>query len=430
MANRNTNHAYYEEEQGSAVPGQQLHLNRYREAGTPFHLETEMMNFLDPEERSQLQPQVIPKDKRGKLQMHRSYIGLAALTRMQQALLAGGSLPTLKVTLLFGAGNEHYSDLDVAGLRHFLEQVDDRMIINIPGEEFPRFNVGISGLVDPTREISWNQVDRHIDAVGLKGIPYRISTLAAYSTGYGGLNQSINEGLLPLRDVETMVYYDCLYRSDKPPLPAGTAPPKLSAAEQNSGPDEIDGSHAGSAYNTRRAIDAVRTANPKANIVAYTMTSGGSPRYLQGGSDYMVDIPKLIDLRAQAPQSSVTFSEALFALTITRCLDYADKEGQLLANEFPPGFQALRGSLLPRGEIASSLATLNAKSGFSPQTTLIDWGNANAAKVKAAQKDIAAAIGVITDRELMYPGGYPGRANPGGALHAAIMPEFGWEYLV
>jgi hypothetical protein len=231
------------------------------------------------------------------------------------------------------------------------------------------------------------------------------------------------------------VYYDCVYRADKPPLPKGETPVALSAAETNNGADEIDASHNGSAFNTQRARKRLLDATSNnVNIVAYLATSGGSPLYKNStisGPQYTVDIPTKIDLRAATPGSPVSSMECLFALIITRCLAYAEIEGQVNPTEVPKSFKDLRAVLPQRGEVASSTATLRAKPGFSPTTTLLDWGRANAANVKTAQGAVDAAIKLITERELMYVGGtYPGVTNPGGALHAALLPEFGWEFLL
>jgi hypothetical protein len=431
VANREISHAYYEDEEGDQVAGKSMHLNRFRAAGAPRNQELKLPNLLDPAVRKQLlQPQWVPFGKHGAQHTYRSYVGQKTWQAMRDALEAGDDSKELKVTLLFGAGSEGGSDMDVAGLRYFLEQVDDRMLINVPGEERPRFDVGISGLVDVDRGIPENQVERFIDLSQLKGIPYKITTLAAYSTGYGCLNQCVNEKLLPLDDIETIVYYDCLYRADRPRLPPGEDPPTLAAGEDNPGPDEIDASHPGSAYNTRRAIDAVLAANPATAIVAYAATLGGSPRYKHGAPSYMVDVPTLIDLRTPPTDGDVSYAEALYALVLTRCLDYAETEGLISSSDVPEAFGDLSWHLPKRGTVASSQEMLKAKGAFAPTTTLIDWGRQYRDLVKAAQKQIDAAIGIIADRELMYPGGYPWRGNPSGALHHAMLPEFGWEYLV
>ncbi len=426
MSHRNNDHAYFENEQGTQVPNEKLYFNKFRELGEPYNHHEDLSNFLDSAIRpQQRQPQIIPREFQGKSSRYDFYIGQKTWRALQRP-----SPPLLKVSLLFGVER----DLDNLGLRYYFEQVEDRVLINIPGREGVRWSIGITGLEDVSRGITVNQVKHFLDRIGIQNMPYKITTLAAYSTGYSSLNQTVNEDLIPLQDVETVVYYDCVYRADKPPIPSGEAPVTLSAAETNNGPDEVDASHNGSAFNTQRARKRLLDATSNnVNLVAYMATPGGSPLYKNStisGSQYTVDIPTRIDLRAATPGSPVTLMECLFALTITRCLAYAQKEGQVNDTEVPTTFKELRAGLPDRGQIASSTATLRAKPGFSPATTLLDWGRANAAKVKTAQKDIDAALKLISSRELMYVGGYPTPSNAGGALHAALLPEFGWEFLL
>jgi hypothetical protein len=169
-------------------------------------------------------------------------------------------------------------------------------------------------------------------------------------------------------------------------------------------------------------------------------TTAGSPRYsrptVATGNQYTVDFPTRIDLRANTPGSSVSFRESLFALALTRCLAFAQIDGQIRSTDVPRVFSDLAAVLPARGQVASSTATLRAKPGFSPATTLLDWGRANSAKVKLAQSQVAPAVKLISDHELMYPAprgnsiSYPSPGNEEGALHAALLPEFGWEFLL
>ena len=109
--------------------------------------------------------------------------------------------------------------------------MDDRILINIPGiEHKSAWGIGICGLVNLERNIILNQIEFIInfflETKPFKDLRYKITTLAAYSTGYRGLNQTVNEGLIPLKDIETVVYYDCIYRSDDPkPAPDDIDPP-------------------------------------------------------------------------------------------------------------------------------------------------------------------------------------------------------------
>jgi hypothetical protein len=95
----------------------------------------------------------------------------------------------------------------------------------------------------------------------------KVTILGGYSTGYGGLNQTINNELIELNHLERIIYFDCIYRADNP---QGTQPIQLHKKETEQGTDEYDFikdakgnptskrdwliSHKNSPYNTRRAI--------------------------------------------------------------------------------------------------------------------------------------------------------------------------------
>jgi hypothetical protein len=210
----------------------------------------------------------------------------------------------------------------------------------------------------------------------------------------------------------------------------------LSAAETNNGPDELDRGHPRSAFNTQRARKRILDAtNQKALIVGYMATMGGSPLYLKSSIpnqefQYTVDFPVKIDLRRPAPGFPISSEESLFALILTRWLAYAQVDAQVAFDKVPAPFRELAKLMPRRGQIASTSATLKTKSAFKPTTTLLDWGASNKDLVKAARARVSAAIALISDSKLIYPSGYPSRNNPGGALHASLLPEFGWEYLL
>lgn len=442
---RTFDNAYFDNEKGDPVSGSTVFLNKFKQPGSgTVNVNLNLQNYLDPAVRpTQRQPQTIPAASQGQTSLYAIFIGSKALKKIKDAAAANRSLPEMKITLLFGVG----LDLDNLGLRFFFEQVDDRILINVPGEEAPRWNIGITGLVDAGRGITVNQIESLVtQAMTVANIPsatppFKIKTLAAYSTGFGGLNQTVNEGLIPLNDIETVVYFDCTYRADGPPAVRADGPAPLKPSEINPGPDEVDRSHANSAFNTQRALKRIAGAGGRSlTIAGYMATTAGSPHYLNptvaGSNQYTVDFPTKIDLRANAPGSSVSFRECLFALVLTRCLAFARIDGQILSTDVPRVFSDLAAVLPARGQVASSTATLRAKTGFSPTTTLLDWGRANSAKVKLAQSQVAAAVKLISDHELMYPASppgsisYPSPGNEEGALHAALLPEFGWEFLL
>jgi hypothetical protein len=434
--------AYFENEKGDPEPGGSgrfLNLYKSPRSGS-INIHRNLQNPLDRTVRRQRQPQVIPTDSEGQLSRYDVYVGSRTLRAVQAARGArpGTSLPTLKITLLFGVGQ----DLDNLGLRFYFEQVDDRVLINIPGRESdskPRWNIGISD----------DQI-KSLMVEALPDVPYKIVTLAAYSTGYGGLNQTVNERLIPLSDIETAVYYDCTYRADRPAPASDDTQVTLTAAERNTAPDEFDrGGHPNSAFNTQRARARLLDATGRrAEVVGY-MATLGSPWYLQPRPSaerhqYTVDFPTKIDLRASTGIRNFSFEQCLFALVLTRCLAYAQIDNQVAPAEVPDTFKDLASVLPPRGKVASTPATLR-KPGFSPsslaggaeRTTLLDWGRTNKDKVEKAFNQRFTAVDLISRRELMYPKddprhtfSYPGPGNEAGALHAGLLPEFGWEFLL
>src|SRR5215204_1607243 len=198
--------AYFENEQGSQVSGQNVFFNKFKPPGNPYNLYDDMKNYLDPGVRTQRQPQDIPKADQGQKLRYDFFIGSKTWKKIDNARTAKASIPEVKVTLLYGVGQ----DLDNLGLRYFFEQVDDRVLINISGmERGGNWGIGITGLVDPSLGIDFDQIKYLFTAGGLKDVPYKITILAAYSTGYHGLNLSVTEGLIPLKDLETVIYFDC-----------------------------------------------------------------------------------------------------------------------------------------------------------------------------------------------------------------------------
>src|SRR5271166_4260199 len=133
--------AWWSEERGSAIPGSTLFTNKFKEAGSgTVNWNGQLKNYLDPGVRTQRQPQYMPPRSHQPAR-YDLFAGSQVKRRVDQARGSRKPLPNLKVTLLFGVGQ----DLDNLGLRFFFEQVDDAILINIPGAEAPRWNIGITG---------------------------------------------------------------------------------------------------------------------------------------------------------------------------------------------------------------------------------------------------------------------------------------------
>jgi len=157
-----------------------------------------------------------------------------------------------KISLLFAVGTE----MGRHGLRTFFDGLADRILIAIPGIEvnwgFVKKSVGRAWGVGIDKSI----IDDLLGAAGVSSVSWRVDVLACYSTGYRGLNGTINNfarktGTLDLTHVSTLAVYDALYRGDQPSPGA----------------------------NTERALAALETATASAvSVAVYEVTTGGVPR--------------------------------------------------------------------------------------------------------------------------------------------------------
>ena len=200
--------------------------------------------------------------------------------------------------------------------------------------------------------------------------------------------------------------------------------------------DELNEKSAGSAYNTRRALTRIAEASKNnVDFVAYMSTPAGSPMYksiipsTSPYKPYTVDFPTSIDLRKP------DIENALFAIAITRCLQYAQIDGQINSTDVPKEFKALEIGLPKRGKIASTDLNLKPKKPkpmFKPETTPQLYWDIYKDKIIEAlgETPMSKAFSLISGRELLYRDGYPGTGNRMGILHFTVIPEFGWEYLV
>lgn len=344
-----------------------------------------------------------------------------------------GRRATVRVTLLFCVGDQ----INRAGLRTYFAERDDSVLITIPGVEADEDPPAI-----PTPwgvGISQAQIGQLFAAAGLDA-DYRVEVLAAYSTGYHGMQATMLDGLVPLEHVKHVVFYDCLYAADQYP------------AERR----------------TIGALAAFRDVNDKARIIVYRVTDRGTPLY-HGTSgargriaiedpttiaetfvraalikpEFRADPARaeraraliendrsrlVIDLTPDAPY--------LDALIFARLLDEGVKDSLLLANQVPPGFSALISpalgpSLLPvRGTVASTKTSVP----FGPwvadaagPVSLQSWGDANRLLIGRIGADFTRAAQLIERYSLM--GWVPNKDLRAEARHDQFMAEFAWEFL-
>jgi hypothetical protein len=252
------------------------------------------------------------------------------------------------------------------------------VLINISGRE--------AGWIKPPAAwaigITSQQIDALFTATGLANQKWQVEIIAGYSTGYRGVNGTINNQLVPLDKLKTVILYDALY----------------------------DGSEPSPGGNTQLMLDSLAAG---VKVVVYDVTIPGTPHPLQ------VKLPAgalTIDLKTNRP--------SLYALVLARVIEKGVKDNYVKAAEVPAALQKVIDSGLPaRGTLASSAATKAA----ATAGTLDDWAAAHAADVAAAGSDavVSKVYPIIRDRELMA--WQMGAA--GGILHAGVIPEFGWEFL-
>jgi hypothetical protein len=403
-------------------------------------------NPLDPRTASTqgyvlVQPETAPSSGVPRDVLYSAYIPPALIKKYGKWLLSnfisvgdGEDFPVKKfpvnLTLFFSAPDNDLS-VKTLGLRYFLRHVDDTFVIVIPNFEThgdTRLEPKNAGI---TTDIINKLVAKFSTEAGFRFEFFDISVtcVTAYSAGYGGLIQSINNDLFKLEQLKKIVFYDCLYRGDSPRLPQGEQRPPLLPSETNNGPDEVDGGHANSAFNTRRAIIKAKAKSSTLEVIAYCATSGGSPKYLQGSQAYTVSVDKLIELRGN--RSHPKMEEYSFALSITRALMMAKNDGIININKVPKVFVDLYNTILPqRGQIASVTAQLKtSKTGFTPTTTLEAWGKTNQALIDKAKPKFSEAIDTIGTNSFFYKN-YPSIDNQGGMLHIAQIFEFAWEEFI
>lgn len=313
------------------------------------------------------------------------------------ALVPGSNI---KVSVLFGAFDEYNRH----GLRTFFEGSPNRVLVVIPGIEAAAegnanqaWGIGIT--TDMVRQL-------FVAAVPAMAASFTIDTLAGYSTGYRGVNGTINNRLIPLADIQRLIFYDALFWGDEPPLPPGQTPPA-------NPPGVSPPTNPASPRNTWRMLAAVKAANPAVQIITYEVVEpGGTPR---DGGKLRVDVPtaSLINLKP--------LESALTALALARVLGNGIQDGYFTLGQIPPKVAALIPSLPARGTLASSTLT----AARAANGTLANWAAANGANVPGAALSAAAGLALIRANRLM------GWLVPsaGDMRHDSFMQEFAWEFL-
>ena len=373
--------AFFDDEWGTQHPNDSVHFNRFTrgapQAPVPLTAASSAANPLDRSVSPSIpQPERIPDKYLGTT----SDVAIFAPQRLIDAHADRTDPTVAKVTLLFCV----QSELNRHGLRSFFARSSDRVLVTVPGREpgwIPERVAWGVGITDA-------QVNTLLTLARLDPARSQVRVLACYSTGYRGMAGTVNNGLISLKNVDTVVFYDALYRGDDPP------PPK------------------GAKTNTVRALETVQRDSPAGvQIITYEVTPGGTPR---DGGRLRVPVPTtgLINLKPLAG--------TLTALILARVLDNGLKDRYFGASEVPRPILNLIAALPRRGTMRSS-AIAPPRAG---SIRLADWGKSNAADVRGTLNNAGKARALIRKFRLM------GWAPPDGEeLHDGFVPEFGWEFL-
>jgi hypothetical protein len=277
---------------------------------------------------------------------------------------------TVKVSLLFCVASE----MNRHGLRTFFKSSPDRVLITIPGREASWISPPAAWGIGITSK----QISDLFTSAGLNGQSWQVDVMAGFSTGYRGLNGTINNGLIPLGKLQTIIFYDALYRGDDPP-PGG---------------------------NTAATLGKLAAT---VSVVTYQVTDGGTPQPRR----VMVPASGLIDLRSRLTP--------LMALIMARVVQNGVRDNYVQASEVSLQLQTLISSLPVRGTLASSdLRAAQASSG-----TLRTWSASPSIRGAIASLNFNQTWALIRDKRLM---GWA-VSSPGDLAHDGFIPEFGWEFL-
>ncbi|MFY9803466.1 MAG: hypothetical protein WA211_08600 [Candidatus Acidiferrales bacterium] len=349
-------------------------------------------NPLDPRVTPHLlQPEVIPSSRPASHdESYWIYVPPAFTASVNKALRDGKSPPTARVSVLFGVGAE----VNRHGLRSFFANTADCVLIEVGGiESQPEspdpWAIGITDAMIG---------DLLHQALGA-AVSYELDVLAAYSTGYRGLNGTINNALVALTNLKKLIFYDCLYRGDQPKAPKGAIMPPKRHRE----------APASSAFNTWRAIHAVAAAGPDCKIIVYDVTPGGTPTYSDGARK--VEIPGATFIKLKP------LNVELKAIILARLMDNGIKDGYFSAAKVPASISALIPLLPKRGTLSSDTSSK------SPGT-IGRWASDHAAKIAHAMKEFGVPMELARKYKLM---GWETPATEFG--HDGFLPEFGWEHL-
>jgi hypothetical protein len=325
------------------------------------------------------------------------WVYVSPSTKARTTALAGAAWdPPIRVSILYGVGFE----MNRHGLRTAVAlKTEPSALILVPGVEpiekmDSRWGVGISEL--DVRHLLETAVGRPVS--------YRISVLAAFSTGINGLNQTLAHDLVDVSRLERIVIYDCLYEQS-----SGSTATTLSRARSKAG------------LNLKFVVYKCTTGGnslDKAHNLSVVMKNAGL--IPSGGVINLFYIPAytaLITFRAL----SSGVADGLVTLTAGSTLETAFNDMAAIAPQ--------------RNSVVSSVATWRHVYGSTPPPTTVSfekWAGdkATQAAVRKWMKELGSKKSPGTVRDLIWGNQLPGwPGGDGEENHDLLLPDFAWEYL-
>jgi hypothetical protein len=266
-------------------------------------------------------------------------------------------------------------------------------IVQVPGDESVKFGISITT----------SQIRTVLNAFFGCDVPFKVTIIAAFSTGYNGLNQTLLNELVPLGDIERVVFFDCLY-------------------ELGSG-------------STLQALQILKNRQPSAKIIIYQTSEKGNS--YTDATNTILSVPRktpqLFDSRLII--SNLYQRNEYISLVCFRCIHSAVQESLFapLLN-WSRTYAAMEKAVsqVARGDMISNRIAFQTVFGSIPpgKTVFADWYASNKksvddfSKLLGSVKDPYSIRGVLWGQQLP---GWPG--GDGEEKHDLLIPEFGWEYL-
>jgi hypothetical protein len=291
---------------------------------------------------------------------------------------SSGSKPKARISLFFGVGPEMY----LFKLRKFFQDSEDGVLITIPGVEG-----GWPGIPIPFGYgISTNIIKELLKSAGFDGMEFTIDVIAAYSTGYRGVNLTVINQLVDLTKLKRLIYLDAWYHHDDHP--------KMAA-----------GPYVGK--NTKFSIDTAFQKNSDVDLIIYAFTHpGGVPRSNPSQTNQAVpNLPKVpvqplitqygshihfIDFEFKFG-TKPPIDDALEKICLARLIQFGVVDSKFPESSLSPAIKGLVDILPDRG----SLGTL----GIPGYEDLYNWTATHAPPIAAFS--IASAMTLVTTNSLL-----------------------------